>query len=354
MTSNPVHFASFRLDASAPARGRRLLGRGVVATALAFGASAAPTAVASWSTSVSSFVNNAVVRYEGDTGQAIDHLVANGISSLVNPRGMTIGPDGLLYVCSSGSDQVLRYDPQTGQPIDVFIQSGFGLDGPQEIVFNGPYAYVTSFLNNRVLRYDAEFGTYVDTFITPGSGGLNGPVGLAFGPNGHAFVSSIFTHQVLRYDGASGVFLDVFVSAASGGLLNPWGLHFLDGGPLLVAGAGSASILRYNPSTGAFIGALVGPGGTNPIAPAFIRIGPDGDLYVPNQLGAMSSVYRFNAVTGAFLGTVVSPGAGGLNGAFDVVFVNAPADCSGDVDGNGVVDGADLGLMLGNWGLCAP
>ena len=29
-----------------------------------------------------------------------------------------------------------------------------------------------------------------------------------------------------------------------------------------------------------------------------------------------------------------------------------PADCIGDVDGDGVVDGDDLGLVLAAWGFC--
>ena len=28
------------------------------------------------------------------------------------------------------------------------------------------------------------------------------------------------------------------------------------------------------------------------------------------------------------------------------------AQCTGDLDGSGVIDGADLGVMLGNWGAC--
>src|SRR5262249_37645274 len=50
-----------------------------------------------------------------------------------------------------------------------------------------------------------------------GSGGLNQPIGEAFGPDGNFYVCSYGTNQILRYDGTTGAFIDVF---ASGGVLN--------------------------------------------------------------------------------------------------------------------------------------
>lgn len=309
-------------------------------------------AVASWKACVASGFNDAIIRYDGATGVPIDHLVAFGMSSLTFPGGMTLGPDGMLYVCSELSNQVLRYDSQSGQPIDVFIQAGTGINLPQEIIFKGAHAYVSSGGSGSVMRFDAQFGTFVDNFVPPGSGGLDGPVGMCFGPDGHLYVASYWSHQVLRYHGTTGAFLGVFVGASSGGLTNPWGLVFLPGGPLLVSSAGSDSVLRFNATTGAFAGSLVAAGGPIPIAPAFIRLGPDGALYVPNRFGPSSSVVKFNPESGTYLGTFVIPGAGGLSNAHDIIFIEDPADCTGDLDGNGVVNGADLGLLLGSWGFC--
>ena len=47
---------------------------------------------------------------------------------LVDPRGLGIGPDGLLYVSSAGSDRLLRFDPFTYEFLGVFAEME-GLNG---------------------------------------------------------------------------------------------------------------------------------------------------------------------------------------------------------------------------------
>ena len=68
-------------------------------------------------------------------------------------------------------------------------------------------------------------GDFIDAFVGFGSGGLDRPRSLVFGPDGHLYVSSagtdFFTFLVLRYDGATGAFIDAFVPSPSGGLDRP-------------------------------------------------------------------------------------------------------------------------------------
>ncbi|NER31907.1 MAG: hypothetical protein F6J89_30955, partial [Symploca sp. SIO1C4] len=95
--------------------------------------------------------------------------------------------------------------------------------------------FVGSFENDAVLRYDTETGEFIDTFVNSGSGGLDGPVALTFGPDDNFYVISILTDSVLRYDGQTGEFIDSFVSSGSGGLDSPQDLTFGSDGNLYVS-----------------------------------------------------------------------------------------------------------------------
>ncbi len=84
------------------------------------------------------------------------------------------------------------------------------------------------------------------------AGGLNGPIGLTFGPNGDLFVASDSSPgQVLEYDGITGEFKGIF--AQGGGLVGGTGLEFGVGpqGDLFVADFVSKDVLRYNGYDGA-------------------------------------------------------------------------------------------------------
>jgi DNA-binding beta-propeller fold protein YncE len=70
----------------------------------------------------------------------------------------------------------------TGNFINAFVSSGSGgLDGPRGVTF-GPdnKLYVGSFNNDSVLKYDETTGTLISTFVPNGSGGLDGPVIVTF------------------------------------------------------------------------------------------------------------------------------------------------------------------------------
>lgn len=159
---------------------------------------------------------------------------------------------------------------------------------------------------NAVLRYDGVTGSFVDTFVPSGSGGLNSPFDLAFGPDGNLYVSSNIGNQVIRYDGSSGAFLDVVVS----GLSSPDGITFGTDGSLYIANEGTNELLRYNTSgLSAFVTA--GSGGLN--QPRRGVFGPDGngdgvqDLYVASQ--GTGKVLRYDGLTGAFIDVFATTGS---------------------------------------------
>ena len=74
----------------------------------------------------------------------VSAFVAAGSGGLSAPKDLVLGPDGNVYVASSGTNSVIRYTP-TGQ--------------------------------------------LLGTFVAAGSGGLSSPYGLAFGPDGNLYVT---------------------------------------------------------------------------------------------------------------------------------------------------------------------
>jgi hypothetical protein len=128
-------------------------------------------------------------------------------------------------------------------------------------------------------------GAFIDEFVASGSGGLDSPTGLSFGPDGNLYVANDAptNPNVLRFQGPSGpapgAFLGTFVPAGSGGLQMP-------------------------------LEAIFGPDGNG-----------DGrlDLYVSDATfegsslsGKKGTVKRYDGVTGAFIDTFVPAGSGGL------------------------------------------
>ena len=208
---------------------------------------------------------------------------------------------GDLLITLGDPPSVLRYSPVTGVPLGSFVTPGSGgIDLPQQITY-GPdgNVYVASFGSRNVLRYDGITGDFIDVFVTPGSGGLGGPYGLTFGPDGNLYVSSFFFASkpgVLRYDGTTGAFIDVFVSGSFESLA------FGPDGNLYVTGP--AGILRYDGLTGQ---PLPAPGQSGAFFAAAdnhpITFGPHGDLFVQYQC---RNVLRYDGTTGVFLGTFIA------------------------------------------------
>ncbi len=194
---------------------------------------------------VASAWTNDIKRYDGVTGAYLGVFASGG--GLVTPVDMTFGPDGNLYVCSSGiqnttAGRILCYNGKTGAFITLFAEGG-GLSRPKGLTF-GPNGnlYVASNLTNDVKVYDGRTGAPLGTFTSGAS--AYGPEALLFGPDGNLYVSARDSHAVKRYNGVTGAFIDDFALGAY-----PCGMVFLAApNPADLTSDGRADLLLQNDS----------------------------------------------------------------------------------------------------------
>jgi sugar lactone lactonase YvrE len=235
----------------------------------------------------------------------LDRFIPEGSGGLTTfVRGSVFGPDGNhdgardLYVANAGSNAIRRYDGLTGSFIDTFVPSGSGgLNNPTDLAF-GPDGdlYVSSPGGNQILRFDGLSGAFLNVV----AGGLAGPLGVMFGPDGSLYITNQNTNEVLRYRNSV---LSAFVTAGSGGLNQPRNAQFGSDGDgdgvqdLYVASLGNGKILRYDGQTGAFIDMFAS---TNLAGPAWSAIGTNGYLYTTGRDSSGNVIIeRLDASTGA-------------------------------------------------------
>jgi streptogramin lyase len=231
-----------------------------------------------------------------------------------------------LFVSSVDYNTVVQYDENTGAFLSVF-GSGGGLTGPRGVLF-GPDGnlYVVSGDNNYgVVRFDG-MGNFIDDFVISG-GELRSPRCLIFGPDGNLYVGSK-ANSIVRYSSADGSFMDLFVDVNSGGLIGPRGLVFGPDGNLYVSSYNTGQVLRFDGTTGAYIDVFASGGGL--ANPQGLTFGPDGNLYVAMADPSPPAILRYDA-TGQFMDVFVPPEANG-----------------GLVDPNGVLFGPDGNLYVGD------
>jgi sugar lactone lactonase YvrE/pimeloyl-ACP methyl ester carboxylesterase len=259
------------------------------------------------------YSGNSVLRYSITTGAFVDTFVSPGSGGLFGAEGLTFGPDGNLYIVSTGNNSILRYNGSTGAFIDVFVASGSGgLSEPYRPTF-GPDGnlYISSLTNSEVLQFNGSTGAFMSVFVNSGSGGIYRPDGLTFGPDGNLYVCAYWNHKIARYNGATGAYMGDFVLPNSGGLSGPDVAVFRQDGYLYVNDEDNSTVLRFNATTGAFVGVFVSAGSGGLSHPQSIAFGPDGKLYVTSFF--TNQVKRYDATTGAFIDTFATASGGGAD-----------------------------------------
>lgn len=271
----------------------------------------APGPAAGFDLLVVSGGSDQVLRFDGATGGFLS--VFDGVT---DPRGIATDGAGLVYVSNLGG-LITQYQ-EDGTLLD-FLFTGLGPIGRITVGPDG-LVYAPLFFEDRVVRisFAVDPPAVLGDFVSAGSGGLDGPSDLTFGPGDDLFVSSRISGQVLRYDGATGTPVGVFATPGGNG---PQGLTFGPGGDLYVASNDAQAVLRFDGDTGAALGVFADPIGTSTdgMKPVF---GPDGRLYV--NLTTSGQIERFDGATGAAQGVFVATGSGGLAEPWDFVTVPEP------------------------------
>ena len=220
---------------------------------------------------------NAVLRFDDASGELVDLFIADDprtqvdeTGGLQGPGAVLFGPDGALYVSSFDGDAVLRYDGTTGDFIDVFIAEGAGgLNGPDAGMVFGPDGalYIPSYYSDQVLRFDGITGDPLGAF-TPDDSTMKRPRTLLF-VDEHLLVTSEGSGEVLRYSADTGDYVDALVPSSAGLLKEPAGMAQTADGTLMVVSLGAQTVEAFDTSTGEHLGT---------------RVGADGELTTPTHL----------------------------------------------------------------------
>ena len=205
------------------------------------------------------------------------------------PYQVTLGPEGDLYVCNGGASNIVVLYQFTGQVARHF---GDGVVRPRDAAFGADGAlYVADYIAG-ALRFDPATGSFLGAFCSPTNFATpTGAYGLCFGPDGNLYVSDSGNKRVLRFNGTNGVLLNQF--ASGGGLDNPVGLRFGGDGHLYVVsnnwyGTGRQCVIRYNGTTGAFMDQFATGGITTSWGISFLAFTPPPPPCTPLPAGAVA------------------------------------------------------------------
>lgn len=259
---------------------------------------------------VASRFSNNILRYDGVTG-AFKEVFASG-NGLANPNGIAFGPDGNLYAGLGDEPRVLRFHGRTGAFLGEFVgpSAPGGLINCRAIVF-GPdhHLYVASGSGDQVLKYHGATGEFLG--VAAQGNGMDGPVGLAFGPEGNLYVGAALSNRVYVF-GPNGAFVRTQFCA---GFSNAVGVAVANG-RVFSSQSVSNNVVTFDGASGACQGVFASSGLSIPI---YMIIGPDGNLLVGSF--GNDSVVKFNITTGQSMGVFVASGSGGLDGTHALAFI---------------------------------
>jgi hypothetical protein len=192
--------------------------------------------------------NLAVVnRYNATTGQQIGGAFipfANDASQLSNAQGIAFGPDGNFYVADEGDDGSVKAFNSSGDYLTKYLTTG----GNAEAVAFDPALPGDVFVATGGTIEQIDLVTHDDSIVVQGSSDTFSNAGdLAFGPDGKLYVLDVSgaAPQILRYnaDGTDQtVFTDFSSPSFSPAVFQPADMAFGPAGHLYVSGQALESL----------------------------------------------------------------------------------------------------------------
>lgn len=295
---------------------------------------------------VSSRGDNSIKQYDETTGAYIQDFVTSGSGGLLSPQGLTLGPDGNLYVSSSNS--IKKYDGTTGSYISTF--AGGGIDvlfqpnglvfGPDNNLYVSNTIRIGSTTSGAVIKYDPTTGNFLGGVvkgIQEPYEGLSRYTDVAFDSNGDLYTTFFGSRgipgQVFKYDPTTGEELSSFQVGS------PIGLAISSNDDIYVSDLGG--FVYKQSATGsrtAFGSDELNPGTTG------LTLGVDGSLFVAET--SSNSVKKFDSDTGEYLGDFINSGSGGLSSPSYLTTANVPVPEPSSVLGIVATGGLFVGSTL--------
>lgn len=332
------------------------------------------------------FADGSVPRFEDDGTTIPGGGIPQFSAGIGLPGGVTIGPDGNIYVASlnpqTGAGEVLFYDGETLAPLpSPHVGGRDGLFGtmpfnpppdeggdpvapsPARLKF-GPNGnlYVADMAGSSVRIFDGETGVLQPDTLN----GFSGPTGLTFGSDGALYVGNFNTASIDRVVGGVKT---TFVASQTSPMYTPSSMIFLSTGDMIVVDLIGNQLLKFD-SNGAYVPsfdeemnpvpfAVIPPEIPDPLPPGAnfpsnnpsdIMFDADGNLlvgvlgitYPPTTPGA---ILRYD-LEGNLLETVVES----VLGISSLAWIPAEDAIPGDYDSNGTVEIADYNKWSADFG----
>ena len=257
--------------------------------------------------------NDSIKRYDASTHDFLGNLAFFG-DTPVSYYGMVFDGANTLYVADYNSDRVMSYDIRTGATLGALDPTNtIGLDGPVGMSMGPDGKLYVADYSDRVLRYN--FGTAAYEVFIP-TGTVVDPYDVDFGPDGNVYVSDSVNDRILRYNASTGALMGTF---ATGGMDYPNFMTFRSDGFLYVSNYFLNTVSRYDAMTGAQGSQFVAYGGTG--GATGIAFAPNGNLFLSDS-EAIPEIKSFSGTSGSLLADITS---GSLSVPHDLLLV--PALC---------------------------